>query len=202
MNIFHTDKDPVISAKNLDDIRVNKMIIESAALLANAIAFHGGSQSDLPISKTSGQPFKTKAWQNHPSCLWVKASRANYIWLVEHMSALISEISYRKGTIHSMTNNLNIIQNGSKFIPPGPITPFANCTPYKTVEDTIEAYKLCMVYKWEHDGKLPAWTKRTQPTWYNDDLILKAKTTDCEFPWTGLRESRLKRQAGWLTNKI
>lgn len=202
MNIFHTDNDPSISAINLDDIRVNKMIIESGALLANAIAFHGGQDCDLPISKTSGQPFKTKAWQNHPSCLWVKASRSNYEWLMYHLNYLLVEISYRKGTIHSMSNNLKIIDNGARFIPPGPLTPFANCTPYKTVGDVIEAYRLCMTYKWEHDGKEPKWTKRDRPTWYDQALIIKAQTTECEFPWTGLRESRSKRQVGWLTNKI
>lgn len=202
MNIFSTDASPVISALNLDDVRVNKMILESAALLANAMAHHGAPESALPIAKTSGKPFKTKAWQNHPSCLWVKQSNENYKWLLVHTATLIAEMEYRKGTVHSMRDNLKRLQDGFDYIPPGPLTPFSNCTPYKTVSDSIEAYRLCMVYKWEHDGKVPKWTKREPPSWYSPEYIAKASSTECEFPWTGLRLSRTKRETGWLTNKI
>lgn len=202
MNIFTTDISPVKSAINLDDIRVNKMIIESGALLANAIAFHGGSPSDLPISKTSGQPFKTKAWQNHPSCLWVKEADANYMWLHEHLVALIQELEYRRGTIHSMSANLKVLEKGALFLPKKDITPFANCTPYKNIADVIEAYRSTMIYKWEHDGKNPTWSKRSPPEWYTSDAVDAVRSIEGEFPWTGLRQSRLKRTTGWLTNSI
>lgn len=202
MNIFSTDLDPIQSAINLDDLRCNKMIIESAALLANAIAFYGGKDTDLPIAKTSGQPFKTKAWQNHPSCLWVKESRANYEWLYAHMCALIDELKYRKNTMHSMVSNLEVLKNGAKLIPISKQSNFANCTPYKNIDDTILAYKMTLIYKWEHDGAIPKWTKRDRPNWYNDEMIIKTQFTDGEFPWTGLRQVRSKRTNGWLTNAI
>lgn len=201
MNIFSSDPDSTVSARNLDDLRLNKMIIESASLLANAIAAHGGSSSDLPISKTSGQPFKTKAWQNHPSCLWVKESRENYTWLLNHLIALIDELEYRTGTSHSMKNNLQVLTDGAKFLPLVNGTPFANCTPYRQIE-TITAYQLTLIYKWEHDGKLPKWTKRSPPAWYNSTKIIEAQTEPCDFPWTGIREVRSKRETGWKTNKI
>ena len=193
VNIFHTDIDYTKSAINLDDIRVNKMIIESAALLANAIAYHGGKDADLPISKTSGKPFKTKAWQNHPSCLWVKKSRQNYVWLLGHLEALIEEMEFRKGTIHSMSNNVLRLRDGAIFIPEGELTAFENCTPYKSISDPIEAYRLCMVYKWEHDSKAPKWTNREKPDWYTPESLEKARSAVCEFPWTGLRQPRSKR---------
>jgi len=178
------------------------MIIESASLLANAISYHGGAECDLPISKTSGQPFKTKAWQNHPACIWVKQSSSNYEWLYNHMVALIEELAFRKNTIHSMVSNLDILKYGVKFIPPGKLTPFANCTPYKQIDDPIQAYKITMAYKWEHDGKIPSWDSRGAPSWYTTDLVQIAKSTQGEFPWTGLRQSRTKRTSGWLTNNI
>lgn len=202
MNIFVTDIDPKISAINLDDSRCNKMIIESASLLANAISYYGGEPKDLPISKKSGLPFKTKAWQNHPTCLWVKQSSANYIWLFEHLKSLIDELKFRKGTIHSMVNNLLILEKGVNFLPQGSLTSFVNCTPYKQISATIDAYKITMVYKWQHDNKEPTWTKRGHPIWYTPELIEKAKSIQGEFPWTGLRQSRSKRTQGWLTNKI
>jgi hypothetical protein len=202
VNIFSTDKSAIKSAVNLDDLRINKMIIESAALLANAVAFYGGQDIDLPISKTSGKPFKTKAWQNHPSCIWVKQSSHNYLWLFDHLCMLVAELEYRKGTRHSMFNNLLVLQRGIKFIPPGPLTPFANCTPYKQISDTIEAYRTTMIYKWEHDGREPKWTKRSKPEWYTSESVIEARSTKGEFEWTGLRLSRSKRTNGWLTNKI
>jgi len=202
MNIFHTSACPVISAQNLDDIRVNKMIIESASLLANAIAYHGGTVQDLPIAKTSGQPFKTKAWQNHPSCLWVKRSRNNYTWLLNHMIALIDELHYRKGTIHSMSSNVAVLKAGIDLVPDTESTVFANCTPYKQIQDVVKAYQMTMAYKWEHDAKEPKWSKRNKPDWYSSDLIEETRSAKGEFEWTGLRMSRSKRQSGWLTIHI
>lgn len=193
MNIFSTDFDPKISAANLDDLRVNKMIIESAALLANSIAFHGGSSADLPISKISGEPFKTKAWQNHPSCLWVKESKQNYLWLLDHTIALIEEIQFRKNTNHSMLSNVPVLIRGANFLPEGELTQFANCTPYKQIDDPILAYRMAMVYKWEHDAKIPVWTNSTQPDWYTQDLLSSVSNTEGEFEWTGIRLSRSKR---------
>jgi hypothetical protein len=193
MNIFTTDEDPVIAAINLDDLRLNKMIIESASLLANAIAHHGGGTSDLPVSKISGQPFKTKAWQNHPSCVWVKASKANYLWLVKHMTTMIEELKYRKNTMHSMVDNLPTFQKGMNFIPDGQLIKFANCTPYKQIEDPIKAYRMAMAYKWEHDARIPIWTKRQKPSWYDTNLVLETQGTKGEFEWTGIRLSRSKR---------
>ena len=202
MNIFATDIDPTISAINLDDIRLNKMILESAALLANAISFHGGADSDLPLTKDKGTPFKTKAWQNHPACVWVKQSDANYNWLFNHLVSLIDEMQYRRGTIHSMSKNIQIISDGVKFLPHAPLTPFVNCTPYKQIPDVIKAYKMTMIYKWEHDAKEPKWTARSAPSWYNSSSIDEVKSANGEFEWTGLRLARSKRSSGWLTNEI
>lgn len=194
MNIFSTDKDPIKSAINLDDIRVNKMIIESAALLANAIKFHGGTDVDLPIAKTSGLPFKTKAWQNHPSCVWVKENKSNYMWLTNHMESLIDEMLYRKQTTHSMSDNLLKIKQGVKFLPDGELTNFANCTPYKQENNVVAAYRMTMAYKWEHDARKPVWTNRVAPDWYNHDLIELVKSTNGEFLWTGVRSSASERR--------
>lgn len=202
MNIFATDNSYVKSAINLDDLRLNKMIIESATLLANAIAHYGGKSTDLPISKTTGLPFKTKAWQSHPACMWVKKSYGNYMWLFCHLAILIAEKEYRTGKRHSMSNNLPVLERGIKFMPPGPLTPFENCTPYKQISDSIKAYRITMVYKWEHDAKAPEWTKRNKPDWYTPELVKEAQSIEGEFEWTGLRLPRSKRTKGWTTNSI
>jgi hypothetical protein len=101
-----------------------------------------------------------------------------------------------------MRSNLTVLGMGVSFIPDGTLTTFANCTPYKQITDPIKAYRLTMAYKWEHDAKIPVWTKREKPEWFTDDLIAEAKSTVGEFPWTGERLSRSKRTKGWLTNSI
>jgi hypothetical protein len=77
------------------------------------------------------------------------------MWLYEHTMALISELEYRKQTKYSMINNAQIILDGAKLIPLVPLTPFANCMPYKSIYYSIGVYRLCVVYKWEHNDRLP-----------------------------------------------
>ena len=51
MNIFVTDKDPVVAAQNLCDKHINKMIVESAQMLANAFSLERQAESDCPRSQ-------------------------------------------------------------------------------------------------------------------------------------------------------
>jgi hypothetical protein len=118
------------------------------------------------------------------------------------MIALINELKLRKNTVHSMTQNVSLMLNGASFIPQSNLTKFANCTPYKQIEDVVKAYQMTMAYKWEHDARQPVWTNRSAPDWYNGDLIEETKSAIGEFVWTGERLSRSKRDKGWLTNSI
>lgn len=166
MNIFVTDPDPIKSAINLDALRVNKMIIESAALLANAMAHYGAKVQDLPIAISTGQPYKTTAWQNHPCCLWVKASKSNYLWLLSHMHALIDVKQIHTGVLHSAYANIPRLHRGANLIPDGPLTEFVNCTPYKSMGDVIMAYKITLSEKWRNDKRPPKWLHK--PDWFTD----------------------------------
>jgi hypothetical protein len=164
MNIFVTHPDPTVSAQNLDDLRVNKMILESASLMANAMAYHGAPIAALPVN-AAGQPYRTVGWQQHPCCLWVKQSKSNYLWLSEHLSELIAEKHRRTGRAHSMVQNHPRLILGMNFIPPGPCTDFVNCTPYKMIPDVIQAYRMTMIDKWKADIRAPKWTGTECPSW-------------------------------------
>ena len=166
MNIFVTDPDPVESAKALDDLRLNKMIIESVQMLTVALATHGCPSSEIPIKK-DGTPFKDSGWVNHPCTVWVKSSKSNYNWLVEHTVALINEMQARTGTLHSASQNIPRLISGAQYIPEHGLYKFANCSMYgqNTDADIVLCYRNTMKTKWVTDKRPPKWTNASKPTW-------------------------------------
>ena len=161
MNIFISDVDPIKSAINLDDKRVNKMILESAQMLCTAL--HLNNASHLAKYRITHA--------NHPSNIWVREGRANYNWLLQHMKALADEYTYRTGKTHKTYRDLyEDLVKGSELIPDKPLTPFANCAArqdmginYKHLEDVPMAYRLYLVDRWERDKLVPKWTNRSRP---------------------------------------
>ena len=164
MNIFVTDYDPVLSAKVLDDKRVNKMITEGIQMLAYALDRHKCPL--LPVTK-AGTPYRVGGpHKKHPCSVWAGNTRANYMWLWEHTNALCLEWFNRKGKYQSGYHNLDNLQAMRGYIPAGPLEPFQNSSMYKDLPDTIEAYKATMIYKWDHDKRPPVWTNCQPPIWY------------------------------------
>ena len=119
MNIFYLDKDPGKSARAMTDKHVVKMVLESAQLLCAAHRILDGKETES-IGK-SGR--KRKSWvlgdqdkerdlykvthYNHPSSLWVRESRSNYLWLFSHFAALAAEYYIRYGKkVHSSWSKL------------------------------------------------------------------------------------------------
>jgi len=154
MNIFFTSPCPVESAKFLDTKRVNKMILESAQLLSTALRENG----------YEGDIYKS-THRNHPSTVWARQSRDNYIWLLRHFEALAKEYHARRGKWHKSYITLyNTLSNAVSYIPEGKLTPFANCAAredlgisYKHLEDVHQAYKLYLNERWDLDKKEPTW---------------------------------------------
>ena len=64
MNIFATDSNPIIAARNLCDKHINKMIVESAQMLANGFSLERLAQDDVPRNQ-KGEP-RTHGYSKHP----------------------------------------------------------------------------------------------------------------------------------------
>lgn len=161
MNIFVSDPDPIVCARNLDDKRVIKMTLESAQLLCTALHEHN-----------AGNLAKYKpTHKNHPCNIWCRESRENYIWLLRHFEALAQEYSFRTGKQHKSYRELYPdLVNGIQKIPLLKLTPFANCAArkdmnidYKRMNDVHQAYRLYLADRWANDKRPPKWTKRTKP---------------------------------------
>ncbi len=153
MNIFATYPCPEKSAQYLDNRRVIKMVLESAQMLSTSLHYLGYAH-----------PYKPNHI-NHPCSIWARTTRANYAWLLEHMSALSSEYTYRYGKTHKCAELLPLFRRSQRLIPAGDLTSFANCSMFKELE-VHEAYRKTMHAKWRMDDPAPSWKRRSMPDDY------------------------------------
>jgi hypothetical protein len=89
MNIFYLHENPYVSAVAMTNKHVVKMIVESAQLLSTAHHVLDGTDAIAGIYKP--------AYVNHPCAVWVRETMGNYLWLVEHLFALLNEYAIRYG---------------------------------------------------------------------------------------------------------
>lgn len=152
MQIFASSSCPVQAAKNLDDKRVIKMVLESAQILSTAVNERGGS---APYRSTH---------KNHPCVIWTGQTRQNYLWLFYHFVALCQEYTERYGKLHRSAQLQQALLDGSVFIPNGPLTEWPNCArskqlgvDYTEMDNIHEAYRAYLNKRWELDKREPTW---------------------------------------------
>lgn len=170
MNIFVSSKSPIKSAKQLDNKRVVKMILESAQLLSTAMHFHINNAPEA--FKNINIPYRS-THINHPCTIWVCKTRANYWWLFRHFISLCNEYQLRYGKTHKCYQYLGDFYVGARVIPQGDLTQFPNCTSnkgkgicFKHINDPVKAYKAYLSARWDTDTLKPKWTNRTIPEFY------------------------------------
>ena len=159
MNIFVVDQDTMKCAQALDDLRLNKMIIETAQLLSTAMRVQGYAGNDIYKS----------THVNHPCAIWARESSENYRWLLLYMSDLVEERNRRTGKDHKSYQIFNTLCGGPKLMPQGPMTQFANCSAYLYADfnktGIFRAYQLTLIDKWAKDKRPPKWTNASKPSW-------------------------------------
>jgi hypothetical protein len=102
MNIFAIEGvgnsvDWVESARSQDNLRVNKMALESCQILCTALNVNKGRQV-APYRSTH---------INHPSTLWATLSPLNWMDLAEHCQGLLAEFEVRFGKQHKCAEVLD-----------------------------------------------------------------------------------------------
>lgn len=159
MNIFYLSNVPEDCARQHVDKHVVKMILETAQLLSNAHHMLDGDQVIKPIYKLTHK--------NHPSAVWVRASKSHYIWLWSLLKALCNEYTYRYEKIHKVEREglLNILSEPPANIPvkgwlsdPTPAMP----DEYKT-STVVQSYR--NYYKGAKKS-FASWKKRDVPSWF------------------------------------
>ena len=177
MNIFALHHDPEQCAKWYVDRHIVKMINESAQLLSNAVHFHAhriiaNSNGSLILAKPVLASLPKPTHYNHKCSIWTMQSGANFKWLTELLSALLSEYTYRYERIHKYQRFLKTFSQHAERLAPGQLTPWAQAMPAFMQSDSpnfvqvIDSYrKYYAWYKWH----LWRWKNRKPPTWLTDN---------------------------------
>jgi hypothetical protein len=178
MNIFVTDEDPVLAARDLCDKHVrSKMQIEGAIMLAHAFPQEVLDHPSTPKTKTGKSRKSGKGYSKHQCSIWARESKDNFMWLTNHTLEQFNERMYRwpdstehftKDFIVWCSKNLHntTIQKSS-------LTPFAvaisdDCICRKIIPNfnnlsVVDQYRAYIIY----DKDFATWTKRESPNWYN-----------------------------------
>ena len=191
MNIFYLDPNPKICAEMHVDKHVCKMVIEYAQLLSTT---HRVLDGEMYIGKTVNNR-NIKRWRllddrearlmkptmmNHPSAIWLRQSRDNYIWLYNMWCELQKEFTYRYGKIHATAR---LIPDLARVPDKSPVGKFTEPTPAmpdecKILGNSLKSYHIYYVTKKEHlwswSGKING---RKQPEWLSDMLKQRKDST-------------------------
>lgn len=141
------------------DLHVNKMILESAQLLAAAIHI-----AEPELAKGVPNLYKP-THMNHPCAVWARQSINNYLYLLDLMDALNEEARFRYS--HRKVH-LSLTKAQSwpfprlpdiKFVPP----PKCVHEDFKGIADTVEAYR---AYYRRDKRDIATWTLRRPPDWF------------------------------------
>ena len=166
MQLFLTSPDYNQCAKDLDDKRLNKIIVESAQIASTALWMNN---CDAAETITSNGLCYLPTHEKHPLCIWAASSYRNYLEVLRHGLALCKEYTFRTRKIHKTFNIIDHLRWG--------VFPFnfkfqeyptqqPNCTTnHKHIDDVYKAYRLELLFKWANDKKAPTWTNRQRPNW-------------------------------------
>lgn len=188
MNIFASSDCPMISAKNLDDKRVNKMVLESAQMLSTAtllnapkslietekvVVLKRGKPKEKTIYYFRGERVYSPCYDNHPATKWARENKGNYSWLLLHFLHLCEEYEIIKGKKHASESYRDYFCEGYDYISKGEQTDFVNCAnnasipncDFRHVNPVPIAYKFYLNARFQMDKKPVTYTNRKTPDW-------------------------------------
>jgi hypothetical protein len=184
MNVFFLNFDPKICAESHCDKHVVKMIIEYAQLMSTAHRVLDGKEY---IDKTANGR-SIKRWRmedpkyetglmkashvNHPSGVWTRQSKENYIWLNRMWNYLLAEYTQRYGKHHACEKYRDVLYAWPENIPDGPFTQPPPAMPdyCKVSGDSIMSYHK---YYINEKVRFAKWTNRQVPWWFTEGCLQK-----------------------------
>ena len=181
MNIFYLDMSPRKAAQYHNDKHVVKMILESAQLLSTAHRVLDGKLSKMKTTTGRWKNYYnlhdprnsilySATHVNHPSAVWVRQNRKNYLWLFALFTELCTEYTYRYGKIHKCEGMREQLAEFPNNLPEGTFTEPTLAMPddVKIENDAINSYRN---YYIKHKTHLASWKKRDVPKWYSESNI-------------------------------
>lgn len=181
VNIFFTDWDPVVAARDSCDKYVVKVPVEVATMLSAVhwrTGYDGpvGSGSPLAYDLDTGKvlpavgPYRNSRVIKSSSEIyrWLVKSRGNYDYAIAYGLELIEEYKRRYGGTHTTEGILLWLRDNYPDIPKGPMTEdvgLAMPDGYKDRGDPVQSYKEYLVH--EKSGILK-WDRGRMPGWYRE----------------------------------
>lgn len=173
MNIFCIDKDPIQSAKWLCDQHCNKMVLESAQMVANCFTLE---TLEKLAPKTQKGTARKHSYYKHPCSIWARETLGNLSWLITHALAMEIERLDRGFNPHFSAEFLHWAFDMSHCLGADNVedstmeqTPFAiaisdtmKCRQEATFESSDEVGKYRLYYKL--DKPFATW-KKNKPLW-------------------------------------
>jgi len=197
MNIFHLDKDPILSAEYMCDKHIVKMMLETNQLLCTA-HWVGWQLMMSPPPDLRGK--RLKEWLkdriphpdlvppysmthvNHPSAVWTRQCWGNYNWLVRHGLGLCREYTRRYGRVSKSEEVTHWLDRrpppkfvGPSLDSPTSMTPFATAMPdeYKVPGDPVQSYRN---YYLGSKSRFAKWKYTSPPPWWDPNTYLQRRT--------------------------
>lgn len=177
MNLFVTDEDPAEAARNLDDKRVVKLILECVQMMSVAVSSRGE-----PLENTHfGDGRVMRPTHEHSSVTrWVGLTQQNFAWTFAHAAHLVHQYRLAYDRDHSCSRNLEYLISSKLWrrVPGGPLTPFQNSArnealglDFSWIEPTTEAYRQYLMARWRTDKRPVTFRNRVPPDWVDRSLI-------------------------------
>jgi len=163
MNIFFTDRDPVVAARSLPDKHIVKMPVEAVQMLVSAVLRHG---TDPEVITQKGTHHKG-GYHNHPCTIWAGDSYENARWVLDWGFALCEEYTFRYGKTHFAQGQLARLEQVLWSLPSGYLTTPALAMPDECkTSDPVESYRNCIRAKVAEKPDSFVWNKGTPaPSW-------------------------------------
>ncbi len=193
MNIFLTSRYPIDCARDLDDLRLNKMILETGQMLCTAYVDLAAKHGWQPTFDDIYKPTHV----NHPCSVWLRKAINNYAWGLQLFTCLAEERLNRIGEMHltyiKLFDNLvmpEIVSDVYRIDLTGNVEFTFNCSNVTQFEldkhltnpksivsgvDVFTCYKVCLAKKWTDDKlakRIPKWagqiTGEHCPSWLTE----------------------------------
>lgn len=164
MNLFILDRQPNIAAQFYNDFHVRKIILEAVEMMG--LAYDDGDFKPVPWISSENRFF------NHPMSLWVRRSRQNFDWTLQHAQALCEEFTYRNSLhkIHAFQKHIDWIALNLPLDNLSEVgqTDWPRCfgdwkEKVGISDDAVFDYRRYYRMAKNH---LAIWTKRPIPEWY------------------------------------
>lgn len=168
MNIFILQDDPILAARDNCDTHCNKIFLEISQMLANCFTVEELKKAP----KTQKGAVRKHSYFNHPVSKFVRASKINMEWVIEHAEELERQRLLIGYNPHFSTTFLKWVKENinNSSVPAGSLTNFAiaipqdsNCRALPNFEEMDAISKYRAYYKF--DKPFATWTNRKKPEW-------------------------------------